>query len=224
MILSLDAAAVMDYGRDMDKTPASKPARFVCSCGCVEHHETWKRTTSDGKTVVGWSDGLITYAIGVGIPGVSARRSGVECALDIRAGWVVAGEVCVHTAAEMPAVIARARKAVRRRGATFEAIRAAIYGTAGGPPRPPGGWVVQSTDASGKATERVWRFPRLSPLRDCAIWNERGRYEVCTRMTSAPHGTRSRSSLSGNTFEPTGFVHTSLRDAFATCRTIMGVA
>ena len=104
MILSLDAAAVMDYGRDMNKTPAAKTDRLICSCGCVEAHVVWKRTTADNKIVMGWSDGLITFALGFGIKGVSARRSAVECRKDLAASWAVADVVSLHDAAEMPSV------------------------------------------------------------------------------------------------------------------------
>ncbi len=45
--------------------------QMVCSCGqgCTgqDAHEIMSRTTLDGKTVVLWSDGAITGALGVNI-------------------------------------------------------------------------------------------------------------------------------------------------------------
>lgn len=200
----------------MSKPTATNTDRPICSCGCVETHVVWKRTTADNKIVMGWSDGLITFALGFGIKGVSARRSAVECRKDLAASWAVADVVSLHDAAEMSSVIALARKAIRRRAAKPATARGKIH-----LPAMPGAWEVIATDKSGKPTARAWRFPRLSRFSDLAIWHERGRFSVMARQTVSPNGML---PLDRNTFEGTGFVRTSLRDAFAACRTIMGVA
>lgn len=73
-----------------------------------------RRSTIDGKHVLLWSDGLVTWAMGYRITGVGAARSDFECSLDLEAGWLVMGEACVYESAEIARLVKAARKAVRQ--------------------------------------------------------------------------------------------------------------
>lgn len=86
----------------------------TCSCGTNETHEIARRRTADGKTVVLWSDGLITWAMGYMVRGIGAARSAYETRKNLEAGWMAMGDVDLYEAAEVSALVRAARRAVRQ--------------------------------------------------------------------------------------------------------------
>lgn len=74
------------------------PALIPCSCGCTEAHVVMTRTTVDGVAVYLWSDGF------VGWPPLGGRRLRLD-----QARWLM-GEMELYEVAELPALVAVARK------------------------------------------------------------------------------------------------------------------
>lgn len=74
-----------------------------------------RRRTSDGYTVLVWADGTITDQVGQGF---TRHR------LELAAALVVAGELSLFTAAELPELIRAASKLARRGNLTPGAVRA----------------------------------------------------------------------------------------------------
>lgn len=179
-----------------------------------------RRSTFDGKHVLLWSDGSLTWALGNSIKGSAFPRTPEQVEQALRAGWLVLGEVGIYDADEVSDLVAAARKAVAKNIGALpgdvrdeaEAARKRAAASA-----MPGGWHVYHTGYDGKPTCRVWRFPRLSPQYGrFAIWHERGRYEVMllTRGTASNAGTRNTEDV----LEPTGSVYATLGEAFAGVR------
>lgn len=88
----------------------------TCTCGETEDHVIAKRTTADGKLVLFWSDGLVTFGMGFGIPGVGRARYAYARRYDRQAADLVAGDVELYTAAEVSQLVKAARRAVRAPG------------------------------------------------------------------------------------------------------------
>jgi len=88
----------------------------ICSCGDPKPHEIARRTTADGKRVLFWSDGLVTWAMGWRLPGVGAARDAYGRGRDLRAARVVMGLVELLDAAEVPVAVKAARRSVARPG------------------------------------------------------------------------------------------------------------
>lgn len=163
-----------------------------------------RRSTFDGKHVCLWSDGTLTWGLGYVIKGSANPRNRAQSEQALAAGWLVLGDVEIYDADEVSTLIAAARWTAKRGGlpgdmrARFAALVA---------PGMPGGWTELSVDHRGVTLERVWRFPRLSAMRDMAIWHVRGRYHVLARMSGTV-----------DTFTPTGDVCETLTAAFAAVR------
>ncbi len=170
-----------------------------CSCGNAADHVVARRSTADGKSVLLWSDGSLTWAHGYVIKGSANPRSAAGRELALKAGWLIAGEVCLHDADDVPDLIAAARWTAARDGlpGTVRARLRAMREPKG--PRPV--WTVLEADRDGRPTLRVWKLPRLG-WPGLAVWHERGRYEV---MRALPGRGR-------DTYTPTGFVRHSLRE------------
>lgn len=88
----------------------------LCSCGEARDHEIARRQTLDGKTVIFWSDGMITWALGYRIRGVGRARYACVRRRDREAGWIVASMIELYESAEVPRLINAARTAVREPG------------------------------------------------------------------------------------------------------------
>jgi hypothetical protein len=65
-----------------------------------------RRTTADSKTFCVWSDGVVTQALGIFWQGT--RK------LPLSVAFVVADEVCLFDAAEVPALLKVAKKLARK--------------------------------------------------------------------------------------------------------------
>lgn len=149
-----------------------------------------KRSTADGKHVLLWNDGTLTWALYNTIKGSPWPRTDAQIREALKAGWLVMGEVELYDAAEVPRLIEVARK-IARRGGTPGDLRSAFAKSS--PLKPH--WVVQETDRDGRPTVRVWRLPRISHP-GVVIWDEirgsRGaRYHVMTEVMERgrPSGT-----------------------------------
>lgn len=181
----------------------------ACSCGDTDLHEITRRSTADGKHVVLWSDGSLTWALGYSIRGawMSPRADRRDDAL--RAGWLVLGEVGVYDAADVSALSRAARWAADRDGLPGT-MRARMHRTRSGL-RPL--WAVVATDRDGKPTERVWILPRMGPWAGHAVFDygsrggHRGRFDLCRRV-GLTRGAE-------DTYVTTGFGFRSQRDLIA---------
>jgi hypothetical protein len=181
-----------------------------------------RRSTFDGKPILLWSDGDLTFSLGRGIPKLRIPRGSSTLAL--AAGWLVLGEVELYEAAEVAALAKaalessrrgespgefRARagrmltKGSRRRTAGSGAGAASAGGKRGGGAGKGGlvpRWEVLEADRDGKPRLRVWRLPRIF-YAGLAVWHERGVYEI---MEEARRGS--------GTYRPTGFRRKTLRE------------
>lgn len=193
----------------MDNTQSPAPAapKDVCSCGVAADHVIARRSTFDGKHVLLWSDGSLTWGMGYAIKGAAQPRTSEQRARALRAGWLVIGEICIYDADEVSGLIAAARWAADRDGlpGTMRARLKALRAPRG--PRPV--WEVLETDRDGKPTLRVWKLPRLGGYAGLAIWHERGQYSVMREMP----GRRA-------VYEPTGFVRSTLSEIVALLPTL----
>lgn len=163
----------------------------TCSCSDTNPHVIARRLTADEKIVCLWDDGSLTWALGHAIKGSANPRTEAQRSQALKAGWLVMGDVCIHDAADVSALVAAARWAADRDGlpGTMRG-RLADMATPRGP-RPV--WTILETDATGKATLRVWRLPRMG-WPGLAVWHERGRYEIMREIGRS------------GTYESTGFV------------------
>lgn len=185
---------------------------MTCSCGNTATHDVAHRRTIDNRGVILWSDGDLTFAFG-GIPGVGKLRDRSRA---MQVGWLVLGEVCLVTAADMPRLVQTARKLPA--AALPGDLRSAFHAPAESDWRLPGRWVVYTADRDGKPTCRVWVFPRLGIYSNIAIWHERGVYEVMNREV-AP---RTHAHQDRYIYATTGHKARNLRDAFAAVRLVTG--
>ena len=72
-----------------------------------------RRTLSDGKDVILWSDGVITFAMGFGIREIGVVHEKWSREADVAAGWAFMGEACLFDSQEAPVAIKAIRKAFR---------------------------------------------------------------------------------------------------------------
>lgn len=78
-------------------------AEARCSCGCREPHEVARRRTFDGIDVLFWSDGAVTGRMGT--YAVHAPRELETIVAALRANREAAGDVCVYSWSELPALV-----------------------------------------------------------------------------------------------------------------------
>jgi hypothetical protein len=159
------------YGHELFKTDDKKPKPEIIA----------RRRTSDGKSVLLWNDGTLTWGMYDAIKGSPRVRTDAQIREALDAGWLVMGEIELYEADEVPRLIEAARKVARRGGAVGDLRREFAKDA---PLRPH--WVVQETDREGRPTVRVWRLPRMSHP-GVVIWDEvRGshgsRYRVMTEI------------------------------------------
>lgn len=168
-----------------------------------------RKRTSDGKDVLLWDDGSLTWSLGYAIKGAWMKPSPPNRDRALRAGWLVLGDVELYDHTEVPALVKAARY-VADRGGTPGDMRQRVHGDTRSKEahrRPQ--WTVVSTDRDGRPTERVWKLPRLGPWSDYAVWDfvsrggSRGRYSLHRRLP----GTK-------DTYEPTGFQFKTLEQLF----------
>lgn len=72
-----------------------------------------RRKTADGKALLLWADGLVTFALGYSIRGVGRARSASAQKSDLRAGWAFMEEACLFDAKEVSTAIRAIRQAFR---------------------------------------------------------------------------------------------------------------
>lgn len=120
------------------------------------------RATADGLTVELWSDGPVTGAVGLGLPGIPMRRPRTPEALRValKAGRLFLGEVCIHDRADLADLYAAAEWAAKR-GGLPGAMRARMRAARERAYLPKLAWVVQSADRDGRPTSRFAMLPRL---------------------------------------------------------------
>jgi hypothetical protein len=173
-------------------------------CGERDPHVVARRQTADGMPIEIWHDGAITGRLGRAIPGVPVARPrssrGVELAR--AAASLVAGDVEIRTLAEVPRLVAYARR-VAARGGTPGDLRQAFF--AADRPILTLAWEVYAADRDGAPTVRVARLDRIR-WPGLVVWHERGRYELLALRRGCAVGARSREAL-----EDTGFSFSSQR-------------
>lgn len=172
-----------------------------CSCGEGRHHVVARRSTADGKHVLAWDDGALTWALGYFIQG--APRGGSAHARGV--SRLVLGEVELWPSEDIPLLVSAARWTERRGGTPGDMRRKARELAA--PAMPPPRWTVLRTDRDGRATTRVWVLPRLvEAWAGLVVWHEsagsHGRpYQLMRRLGRSDTLTR------------TGFAWSTLREA-----------
>jgi hypothetical protein len=173
--------------------------KTTCSCGNHEDHIIARRMTADGKSVLLWSDGSLTWALGHAIRGSAHPRTTEQRNAALRAGRLVLGDVCLYDASEVSALVSAARWAAARDGLPGT-MRSRLSAMSRPKLRPQ--WTVLSTDARGRTTVRVWRLNRIQ-YPGLAIWHERGRYSVMSEIGRS------------GTFQTTGITGTTLSSVLA---------
>lgn len=160
------------------------------------------RRTADGRTIELWDDGTIAGAMGFAFPGVSMARPRSEAtrAIALAAGWMLLGDAEIWDASEIPAFWAACKWATKRGRTVGEARERALETLL---PKLTPAWTVIRADRDGRATERVWRLPRLR-WPGLAVWDHvsggrGGRFELVTVDRA-------------NVCESTGFRFANLRD------------
>lgn len=170
-----------------------------------------RRKTFDDKAVSLWSDGSLTWGMGFVIKGSPSARTPAQVDQALTAGWLVLGEIEVHDADEVPALIVAARKVARRGGLPGD-VRKELAREA--PLRPI--WTVIEADRAGRPLVRVWRLPRISHP-GLAVWDEvrgshgRGRYQVMQELRERGRGTDAYAST-GMQFHDLGKLAAYLRE------------
>lgn len=157
-----------------------------------------RRSTADGKDVLLWDDGSLTWALGYAIKGCGFPRTEAQRAKGRKVGFLVLGDICLYDSSEVPLLIAAARWATARDG--LPGTMRARFGSLTRPKVPRLVWTTIQADRDGKPTVRVARLSRLF-WPGLAVWHERGRYEVVREF---PRGS--------GTFENTGFSSRTLRE------------
>lgn len=170
-----------------------------CTCGEVALHTVARRSTADGKHVLLWSDGSLTWALGYAIKGSAFPRTAEQRERALRAGWLVVGEVCIHNADDVSDLVAAARWVADRDANGLPGDVRARLRAMRTPSGPKPVWTVLEADRDGRPTLRVWKLPRLG-WSGLAVWHERGRFEV---MREVRRG--------AGTYETTGFRASTLR-------------
>lgn len=157
-----------------------------------------RRKTSDDKDVALWSDGTLTWGrLGTAIKGSPHAKTPAQVEAARRTGWLVLGEVELYDAAEVPRLIAAARKVAERGGSPGDLRSAFARGQAKEERLTPS-WTTIEADRDGRPVVRVWKLPRLL-YGGLAVWDERrgrgasrGRYQVMREIgrtgTYAPTG------------------------------------
>jgi hypothetical protein len=87
-----------------------------CPCAESDPHVIARRSTSDGKHVLLWQDGSLTWALGEAIKGFAFPRTTEQARLALAAGRLVLGEVCLWDAMDVPDLVSAARWAAARHG------------------------------------------------------------------------------------------------------------
>lgn len=188
----------------MDMTTNATAAHALCSCGESAPHVIARRHTDDGVAVEFWHDGAITGRLGLKLPGVPVARprTAAAVALARATAALVAGEVELCDVADLPRLVACARRVAARGGLPGD-VRAAFHATETTIRL---AWEIYSTDRDGAPAVRVARLDRIR-WPGLAVWHERGRYEVMTITRGTALGARSNEALT-----PTGIVFDSQRD------------
>lgn len=87
-------------------TTTSYERALICPCGCTEAHVIATRESFDGAKLSLWSDGAITHGrCGTYLRGLGNGRSRYARRVRALAVRLVADDLCIFTAAEIPAVI-----------------------------------------------------------------------------------------------------------------------
>lgn len=183
-----------------------------CSCGCSEAHRIARRTTTDGMALALWSDGALTWPLGIRVKGSPEPRTLEGCRKALVAGWLVMGEVSLYEGAEVTDLVKAARWVADRDG-KVSTMRERLHKPFSIRPD----WKVIQTDRDGKATVRAWVLPRMRPeWAGLCLWDETspgGRYTLLRRMRSGLHADQAYAS--------TGFQFGSIQAAVAHLRDLL---
>lgn len=162
----------------------------ACSCGQADVHVIARRKTADGKSVQLWRDGGVTGALGFRLPGVPMKRArnAESRALNLRAGWLLLGEVCLWDLSEIGELYGACLSVAAKHGDPGD-VRALMSHGRAVVLQPM--WTVTHADRDGKPTERVWQLPRLR-WPGLVVWDHvnhgnRGRYCVYARCTDGAY-------------------------------------
>lgn len=113
---------------------------FGCTCGCTTPHEIARRQTTNGVTIVLWSNGCVSDILGINVWSQQAR-SADQHATHMEAGWLLMGEVEMYNSTDVQQLVKHTRHAVRQqRQPKVAYLRRAMAGrTEPSPPSPRAG-------------------------------------------------------------------------------------
>jgi hypothetical protein len=131
------------------------------------------------------------------IKGSAHAKTPAQVEAALHAGWLVLGDVELYDAAEVPKLIAVARKTAAQGGVPGE-MRTALAKAESREDRLTPMWTTIEADRAGNPLVRVWKLPRLL-YGGLSVWDERrgrgasrGRYQVMREFgrsgTYAPTG------------------------------------
>lgn len=72
-----------------------------------------RATTDDGKTLLLFADGMVTFGMGYAIPGIGASKDAEVTRANLAAGWWLISDACLYTSAEVSKALKAARKLAR---------------------------------------------------------------------------------------------------------------
>lgn len=115
---------------DMHATPVEPvvPANR-CSCGCAEPHKFARRETSDGYRIDLWTDGSITHGLNIYLRWLGPVRSRWARGARASALRLMADDIPLYEAAEIPALIKLAAKTFAWRWKDVDHVRAWVRST-----------------------------------------------------------------------------------------------
>lgn len=176
----------------------------VCSCGDPEAHVVGRRRSSDGVSVLLWSDGSVT-SWAEALPGVPVRRPRTAETREavLRAGWLFLDEVCLYEQDEFGALY-RACEAVARRGGLPGDARSEVARLL--EPRVALRFVTTAADMRGDWTEQ-WSSLYRGHWPGLAVLRTRAGYEVMMTVRRPCDD-----GLSRDCWDYTGHSFTSRRD------------
>lgn len=129
-----------------------------------------RRVTHDGVAVCLWDDGALTGALGPRLRGLP--MGGRASAIEMRAGWLLMGDVGIYDAGELGRLYRAALWAAKRDG-----LPGAMRARFAEPGLPELVWEVESADSRGTTTERRCTLPRV-------VWP--GSYTIIDEVNRKP--------------------------------------
>ena len=86
-------------------TTTTLQASNPCSCGCTKEHVIATRETADGRRIQVWSNGVLTYSLGLFVRGIGTPRTRTGRNTQRRAVLAIADDIGLYDYAELATVV-----------------------------------------------------------------------------------------------------------------------